>query len=67
MAARQSPVRLDGLLDVRGQRRAQRVEVLGAGDAGRRRDRGSRGQHVGVRHGVGARDDVDGAVRAGRR
>ena len=53
---------LDGRLDVRGQRGPQGVEALGAGDARRRRHRGSRGQHVGVGHGVGARDDVDGAV-----
>ena len=61
--------RLDGRVDVGGDRRPQRVEVLDAGDAGRRRHGGSRGQHVGVRHRVGARDDVDravGAVRADR-
>ena len=53
----------DGLLHVCGQGRAEGVEVLGAGDAGRRRHRGRRGQHVGQRHRVGARDHVDGAVR----
>jgi hypothetical protein len=54
--------RRDRLVDVGGQRGAQRVEVRDARDAGRRRDRGSGGQHVRLRQGVGARDDVDGAV-----
>ncbi len=55
---------LHGLGHVRDERGPQRVEALDAGDARRRRHRGSGGQHVPFGHDVVAGDHVHRAVRA---